>query len=389
MLIKVDTETPETYGARKFRIFLVQKQFRAVHRVVSLAFVAFWVVQALSGAFLVFHREIDDLATSAATRQLDPEALGRSIEQLGTAHPDKLVTAVFLTSDVGRHYDVTVENEATGTAEIIRVDGAGNVLLERPLAAPVTEGGIYMAANRLHRTLLAGEIGGWIVGISGLLLLTNILLGLKLAWPAARQWKKSLLPKRARSKPANLYGLHRALGLWIAPLALITVTCGVLLAFERGTGSVVGAVQVRPPKISEPAAAAPVSPSAAIRAGLRTFPEAEFSGMILPFGSRQVYQVHLRREGEPPQTHGATRAYVSANAGQVIGIYDPTEAPPANRFMGLLFPIHSGQIGGVAGRVIVLGIAIWLLTMIGLGLSLWSARRKLKSDRERKFEGNE
>lgn len=111
--------------------------------------------------------------------------------------------------------------------------------------------------------------------------------------------------------------------------------------------------------------------------------------MILPFGSRQVYQVHLRQDGEPPQTHGATRLYVSANTGRVIGMYDPVQAPPANRFMALLFPVHTGQIGGLAGRLVVMGIGIWLLTMVGLGLSLWSARRKLKTDRERKIEKKE
>ena len=359
----------------------MHKQLRAVHRGVSIAFVAFWIIQALSGAFLVFHREIDDLVSSGSARQLDAGALGHTIEQLQGARPEKLVTSVFLTSRAGAHYDVTVEHEHTGAAEIVRVDGAGNVLLRRSLDAPPLEGGIYLAANRLHRTLLAGEVGGWVVGISGILLLTNILLGLKLAWPAAGQWKKSLLPKRARSKPANLYGLHRALGLWVAPFALITLTCGVLLAFEQGTESLVGAAQVRSPRVSEPEAAAPVGPSVAIRSSLERFPGAEFSGMILPFGSRQVYQVHLRQVGEPPQTHGATRAYVSANTGRVIGIYDPTGALPANRFMDFLFPVHTGQIGGIAGRVMILGIAIWLLTMIGLGLNLWSVRRKPKCDR--------
>lgn len=367
----------------------MQKQLRAVHRVVSLAFVVFWIIQALSGAFLVFHREIDDLANSGPTRQLDPDALGERLERLKEAHSGAVVTSVFLTSRLGSHYDATVEDENIGTTEIIRLNGSGDVLLQRQLDAPVLEGGLYRAANRLHRTLLAGEVGAWIVGISGFLLLTNLLLGLKLAWPAARQWKKTLLPKRARSKAANLYGLHRALGLWAAPLALVTVACGVLLAFERGTETLVGAAQVRPPKITEPAAAAPVGPSVAIQAALERYPEADFSGMILPFGSRQVYQVHLRQEGEPPQTHGATRVYVSANTGRVIGIYDPAEASPGNQFMAFLFPLHTGQIGGIAGRLVVLSLGIWLLTMIALGLSLWWARRKLKSGRPKIMDSKE
>lgn len=361
----------------------MHKRVRALHRWISLGLAIFWLLQAASGLFLVFHGEIDDWRTAAEARQLDPTRLGSAIERLEARHRGYFVSSVFLTSAAGRHFDISLEDQA-GRTHVVRVDGEGKVLLQRPLDAPITDGGLYIAVNRLHRTLLAGELGGWIVGVSGIFLLSNILLGLKLAWPGPGQWRRTLLPKPARSKAAKLYGFHRALGLWLGPIAVLTVSSGVLLAFERGTARLLGVVDERPAATRTEATAAKVPASTALLLAVQRFPGSEFSGMILPFGQRAFYEVHLRQAGEPRQTHGASRVYVSATTGRILSVDDALEAPPARRFLGLLFPIHSGQIGGTPGRVGIMIIGLWLLATAGLGLSLWNTRRKLKAEQGQK-----
>lgn len=356
----------------------MRQALRKAHKYVSLVFLLFWAVQALSGIFLVFHREIDELATAAPAQALDVNRLGSAVQRIEAQNPGMAASSIFLTSESGRHFDLMLEDD-TGASHIVRLDGQGRALLQRPLEAPITRGGAYIWANRLHRTLLAGSVGAWIVGISGVLLLTNLFVALRIAWPGFRQLRQAVLPKRARSAAAKLFSLHRALGLWLAPLALVTISCGVLLAFERGTERIVGAEQVRPPRVDALEAGRPVSPAEAISLALKRFPASEFSGAILPSGSRSVYQIFLRQPGEARQTHGATRVYVSARSGRIARAYDPLKAPAANRFMDILFPIHTGQIGGTPTRLLVLIIGVWLLTMIGLGLALWNSRRKLKA----------
>ena len=345
----------------------MRQRLRSLHRAVSLAFLLFWLIQAVSGAFLVFHREIDAAAFSgAADAPLDLDAIDARIAAL---EAEGRVSGLFAVTGYSRLYDVHVERPS-GDVEVVRIDGAGRVLQRRPL-----EGGIYLAINRLHRNLLAGPAGAWLLSVSGVLLVSNLLLGLKLAWPAGGQWRKAMFPPRARAAPARLYGWHRALGLWLVPLALVTLTCGVALHFERGLSQLIGASGDSPPPGGSAAVTVRNSPMTAVQAALDVYPGAVFTGVQIPAPQRALYTVFLRQPAEPGQAHGATRVFVHAGDATVAGAYDPLRARWPDRLLSLLYPVHTGQAGGVPGRIVVLALAIWLVTMIVLGVSLWSARR--------------
>lgn len=156
----------------------MRRTLRSVHKYLSLALLSFWLLQALTGIFLVFHRELDDLVTGQPPRPLDAAQLERSVERLQEANAQSRVTSIYLTSGQGRNFDISLEDQA-GDVQIVRMDGEGRILLRRPLEGPITQGGIYILANRFHRTLAAGDLGGWIVGISGILLLTNLIIAIR------------------------------------------------------------------------------------------------------------------------------------------------------------------------------------------------------------------
>jgi hypothetical protein len=42
---------------------------------------------------------------------------------------------------------------------------------------------------------------------------------------------------------------------------------------------------------------------------------------------------------------------------------------------GWLYPIHTGEAGGVIGRIVSLSVGCWLATMLALGISLWRRTR--------------
>lgn len=352
----------------------------ALHRAISLVFAALWMVQAASGVFLVFHRDIQDWMQPETTQPLDIVRLGDSIERLDARNAHDSVSSVVLTSQSHRHYEVTLESPS-GAAEIVRVDGEGRSLRSYPRDAVLGGSGAYMLANRLHRNLLADQLGGWIVGISGVLLLSNLLVGLKMAWPTAGRWRRALLPRRAASAGATVYGTHRAVGLWLAIPTLVTIGCGVLLAFEQGTARAIGASPVVPPRIEATADGRSVGPQKAISAALQIFPGAEFSALLFPSDSRPIYQVFVRQPGELRQTYGATRVYVNARTAEIAGVRDALAAPRADRSMSALFPIHTGQAGGWLGRIVVLLIGLWLVAMIGMGLVLFATRRNATQQR--------
>lgn len=347
-----------------------------IHRWIGLVFLLFWLVQAASGLFLVFHREIDDFTVDAAfERPLNPVVLGQRIRALETRRDSK-ATSIFSSTGFSNRYDVALEDNATGSVSIVRVDGEGNILRERAFDVPVLKGGFYLVANRIHRNLLSGPAGAWIVAISGILLLSNLLIGLRLAWPKHGQWRRALWPPRATSARARFYGWHRALGLWVAPFALVTIGCGMLLAFEVSVARLLGAEGNMPPPRQQAAEGVAIAPMEAAKIALRRYPDASFTGMQIPATGSGLYVVYLRQRQEPNQADGATRVFVDARNGRVASEYDPLRASGADRFMTILFPIHTGQIAGKIGRLAVLAIGLWLISMLLLGSRLWWARRR-------------
>ncbi len=349
-------------------------RLRSIHRWVGFVCLLFWFVQAASGVFLVFHREIDGWSLGDNDPPLDLTALDERIATI-TAERGANATSIFSSTGYSNHFDVHLEDDATGAVAVARVDGQGRILRERALEAPVWDGGIYLAANRLHRHLLAGPAGAWIVGVSGVLLLSNIVVGLTLAWPAGSRWRGALMPRRTRSAPAALYTWHRALGLWIAPLALITISCGVLLAFEDGTARLLGATR-KMPAGNQRSAETSISTAQAVEEAQRHYPGATFTGLTMPSTARPLYSVFLRQRSEPNQAYGATRVFVAATGGKVIGTFDPLREGIAVRFMSMLFPLHTGQIGGWPGRIAVLAVGLWLIGMLALGAGLGWARHR-------------
>ena len=60
----------------------MKSTLRTVHRWISLSVATLWVLQALSGIFLVFHWELDDALVAGPARPLDLERFSRRLEVL-------------------------------------------------------------------------------------------------------------------------------------------------------------------------------------------------------------------------------------------------------------------------------------------------------------------
>lgn len=335
----------------------------AAHRWLGLFAAALWLLQAATGVLIVFHWELDDAITAGAHRSTDWAAIEARVSSL---HP----SSIWTTAAAPDRYDVNV---ADGT---IRIDGGGDVLRVRHDDEKFVHGGIVDTLVVLHQTLLAGDTGRSVIGISGTLLFSNLILGVIAAWPRRRQWTRALSPSMVGSKVARLYSWHRAAGLWLAIPALCTVGAGVLLAFDESTARVLDAGVVEP--VQPSAGPFRIGLAAAIERAAKRFPGAAVSGVRFPSHENAIWLVTMKQPGELQRAYGKSRVYVSAMDGQIVADADALTVTPAHRFADLLFPFHTGEIGGLGGRLLVLTLGTWLLTMITLGLSLWSARRTAK-----------
>jgi uncharacterized iron-regulated membrane protein len=348
---------------------------RRLHRYLALACALLWLSQAVTGLLMVYRWELDDAVLDAPAVPLDLAALDARIAAIAQGTPPRKVTQLWATGGVDGRLDLYAD-DAQGLTDIIRVDGAGNVLRTRPDGHDYAHIGLIPFAASVHQTLFAGDVGHVIVGISGLILLSSIVMGVVLAWPRKGQWRAVLLPRGARPGMARRYAWHRGLGLWLAFPAVVLISVGVMLVFydpiERWLGEDATPVELQ----SVPAfTGTPVAPSQAIGSALQRFPGSQLSGAAFPKDERPWYRIRIRQPEEWRRAYGTTTIYVAAADGHVLRVDDPLKASLGRRFLDNLYPVHTGEAGGIVGRLVTLSVAAWLLAMLVLGLGLWWIRR--------------
>ena len=353
----------------------MRRTWVAAHRWLGLVAAAFWLIQAATGVAIVFRWELDDamIAGEPVVPQLG--ALGSRVESI--VRDRGTVSSLWASSAAASRFDIYYA-DAAGIDRVMRVDGAGRILRDGPDHALIANGGLFNTLTTLHQSLFAGDLGDWIVGLSGILLLTNLLLGLRVAWPHARSWRKTLFDLPTGRAPARLHGWHRTIGFWGSVPAVMLISAGILLAFKDGIAERLAADLPVPEAHAASAAAgtpAKLSPGTALEIAMHRYPGAALSALILPADTEPWYLVRLRVPGELPRNWGTTTLFVDAKSGAVIGNHDARRAPPGRAFVDALYPVHTGQWAGIAGRAVVLVAGAWLLTMVVLGLTLWFMRR--------------
>lgn len=356
----------------------LRRRVVSVHRWLSLGAALFWLVQAITGIAIAFHWEISDTSIPAQHRPTDLAAIERRIDRISQAEGGK-TSAIWTTAGLPDRYNVYYEDRE-GESRSVRILGDGSVI-DRPRS---DETRLMDFLVSVHHDLL-GSWGSWIVSISGLLLCSNLLIGLCAAWPKRGTWRTALVPARRGPTPARLYSWHRAVGLWAAIPALVIAATGTILKFESGMAGLIGATEVSLP--ANPSSGEAIGFAAAAGAALAAIPGSSLTQVAWPEGDDATYRVRVRAPGEIRRAYGGSLVLVDANSGRVRGVYPIAEAEPARSFMSALFPIHTGEAGGAIGRLLLVAVGLWLITMIVAGALLWWKRRRARKAAPGKVAG--
>jgi uncharacterized iron-regulated membrane protein len=359
---------------------------RILHRWLSLALAALWLVQVVSGVALVFRWELDDGGVRGPAGPLDVPALASRLEALQHRFPTAPVQLYASGGDPGR-FDVLVQR-APGRLDDLRVDGRGEVLRWRPWNYDYGHVGVLTFTAWLHDTLFAGVAAPWLLSLSGIVLLSNIALGLKLAWPRRRAWRRALAPNAPSGGGRRLFAWHRATGLWAGSLAAILVASGVATALDAPLRNLLHADHPEPARATTSMAlsGAPVGPAGALRIGLAHYPAAQLYSLVFPSPERPWFRVGLRQPGESERFAGTTAVYVAQDGGHVLLDDDALKDSARTRALDAMYAIHTGEILGPFGRVLALMAGAALAGLIVIGLCLWSVRRRLRRPRQSDVE---
>ena len=254
----------------------------------------------------------------------------------------------------------------------------GETGLTRPLLMPTL--------FHLHRYLLAGETGKVVVAVTGVSLMLAMLTGLVLWWPRLTRsaiWH-ALTVRHGGSWPRFNFQLHRAGGFFAAPVLLITAFSGVQFNMPQWVKPVVEvfATITPPAKVvnQSPRSNTELNVSAALRSAQARFPEGRLSRISFPAGSGQPFEIRVRQPGELRAGPGATRISIDSGNGSVLRVIDPERARGGDKLLSWLFPLHTGEAFGLAGRILISLVGFLPLAFFVTGLVIWVKlhRKKLR-----------
>lgn len=373
------------------------------HRWVALLAGLLLAVLGLTGSVMVWQAELDAALNPAwFAREASCAAPERPVAEvlalLARHAPQARASIIVAPQAPGAAYQVWERRDPhTGRRREHFIDpdcGAylgsrerGALLLDRAHAVPL----LY----ELHSRLLAGETGHIVAGVGALVLFALTLSGVVLAWPrggGSAGWRRVLGIKTSVSRTRLWFDVHRALGLWMAPLAIALAVTGAALVFDTQARSLVATFlpTERLPKVaraSEGAEAAVgpgvrVAPDELVLQALRAFPQARWSRLTLPSGAGAMAEVRLLQAGEPRVDTGSTRVRLAAT-GQVLALYDPLHTPAGSVVLDWVFPLHSGEALGLIARLLWSLFGLLPALLLGTGAWLWWRRLANAASRKR------
>lgn len=350
---------------------------RTLHKYISLTVCGLWFLQALTGTILVFHREWDDALLGAPAAAVDLKRIDQRIVIEERRHPNGGVTVLTASGGLPGFYDLYLR-EPNGT-HLLRLDGKGDVLRDRPFDFDYGSMTAFQLMYLFHTSLFVGETGRIFLGLSGVLLLTTVAFGLQLAWPPRGRWRNWLLPSRQKQPAMIWFTWHRAVGLWFVAPAIIFISAGAILGLIEPIDELLGVSTQAPNVAPKPSAAFHIPASQAIETAIAQYPGSTFAVLEMPTEKSPWYRVRVKAPGEPRRVFGTTAVYVDATNGKVLASYDARTAPFATQFAMDTFPVHTGEIFGLPGRVLSVVNGLWLMSMIALGFGLWWVRNRQKA----------
>ncbi|HUD91392.1 PepSY-associated TM helix domain-containing protein [Sphingobium sp.] len=322
-----------------------------IHRILGLAMAAFLLVQALTGALLLYR--------GPAARMIDPAGMtsrgtgsgcsaGRAVEQAIHALPGYHVTRLFAPDAVGATWFAQLSDDG-GRTRYASIDPVGGRVLRAGSLAhfPVE------AALQIHYRLIAGKAGMTIVALNALALLAMAVSGLAFWWPK-RNPGKALTIRWTLSPRLVLRQAHRTIGVVAAAfLALLALTGLLLVLPEIADGS---------------ATAAPVAaPAAAIDRSLTlaqsAFPDKSLRDFRID-GDRLIVNFNAPERN----SRAVHRAIVTIPQPHIVSA---VHAEQNGALWMIVLPIHAGNVIGPIGPALLLVVALALATLALSGPIMW------------------
>lgn len=326
----------------------MRRLVRLAHSWAGFTISLFVAAMALSGSILLFKDELRALASPSAPVMIgaDPVALGRVVKEVERRYGSAVLYVRFATPQSRLHETVLRDGGAY-------LDGGGRVVVgwtgHRPLDWLV----------EFHHKLFLDKTGATVIGLAGLVALILVLSGLWLWWPMRGRFHPNVVPQR-NTRPA-LLAVHRDLGALLAPVLLVSIVTGTIMALPGVAQPLFGFKRAVPRAERK---TSPIDWERVLPAAAAQLPDAVPRQVIFAANGKAA-TIRFRRPREWNR-EGLSMVYVSP-AGEIVGVVDAEAEPTGARLYARVFPLHSGQLDLLWIRVVLLagGLGLTLTSLLG------------------------
>ncbi|HFT7051329.1 TPA: PepSY-associated TM helix domain-containing protein, partial [Pseudomonas aeruginosa] len=240
-----------------------------------------------------------------------------------------------------------------------------------------------------HRLMLPGVWGWWFMGGIALLWLFDTFVGTYLTLPRHRPfWQKWQVAWKIKPQAGGYrrhLDLHRAGGLWCWLLVFVLAFSSVYLNLREELFKPVVSVfsTLTQPPAGAGADTAVSRPVIGFEQARRLAnEEAERQGWT----ARTSGVSHWREPGIylallwPSHSNrglglGEPMVYLDAYTGRVLQVTQPGKGSAGDVLVALQFPLHSGQIAGLTGRIVVALMGLLIAMLAVTGVVIWQRKR--------------
>ncbi|WP_079435906.1 PepSY domain-containing protein [Zoogloea sp. LCSB751] len=382
-----------------------------LHRWFGLFAAVFLFIAGLTGAVISWDHELDEWLNPHLFHAPTPGQPQPSTElaaRLEAADPRLRVRYLPLSVEPGHSLGIFVEpriDPASGKLfelgfnQVALDPVSGAVLGQREWGAlSLQRENVLPFLYKLHYSMhipdgFGLELGVLLMGILALAWVVDCLIALALSFPSRAAWRRSFSFRwRAGGYRLN-FDLHRSGGVWLFPLLLILAVTSVAMNLrEEVVRPLLARLSLLSPSPFADRAPAPpnrpVEPLLGFGDAIRhANAEATRRGWQVPAGGVMlssafgVYGVGFFDAGSSHGDGGLGNPwlYFDARDGTLVGSSIPGEGSAGDIFLQAMFPLHSGRIAGLPGRILVslCGLAVAGLSVTGV--VIWARKHKARN----------
>lgn len=382
-----------------------------LHRWAGLVLAIFLFIAGLTGAIISWDHELDEwLNPHLFERQSqgDPLSPLDLVDRLETSDPRLLITSVPLEIEPGYNLILGVRaridpdtakpyelmfNQMTLDPVNGEIRGSrmwGEISLNRENLLPF----LYKLHYSMHiPDAFNLELGMLFMGILAIIWTIDCFIALWISFPSVKSWYKSFNFRWQQGNYKLTFDLHRSGGVWVwgalLILAVSSVSMNLYDEVMRPIVSVLSPLNPDPFTSRTPnSREQPIIPLIGRRQIIKIAShEAKKRNWETPMGSifyEPDYGIYGVTFHEPGQDHanfglGNPWLYFDGQDGSFLGDRIPGNGSFGDIFLEAQFPLHSGRILGLPGRIMVsmLGLVVAMLSLTGI--VLWQRKRLVRA----------